>query len=429
MDHLRLERFRWDAENCCGCKSCIWVDPIYVQGKDYSIRCPSLQRFKFDSYSALGRLKLALAILNGSMKITEKALDIIYQCNLCGACDTGCKRNLDLDPLMVLEALRIRAVAQGAGPPPALAQLIRRVRDTGNRFGLTRAKSAAWIPEGIKPSNRAKIAYFVGCNASYKNNSIAQATVKILEHLGIEYALMEEESCCGHPLFVSGAASEALALAKTNIEMLSDAGASIVLTSCAECYKTWKVDYPKLLDKPTSDMPYKAVHLVELLAGLLAKGGLRFRGPIEMKVAYHDPCCLGRLSEDWTPWHGSRGPNGLTQPPKPYRRGTNGIYQQPRQLISAIEGLELIDLPRTRENALCCGAGGGVLDVYPEFAAFTAQDRLQEVIDSGAQAVVSACPYCLDSFQVAIQSTGHLLKAYDISHLVSLALLGHEVAQ
>ncbi|MBW1730158.1 MAG: hypothetical protein JRH08_02105 [Deltaproteobacteria bacterium] len=427
MEHLQLEQYKWDAENCCGCKGCVWVDPIYASGLNYAVRCPSLFRYKFDAYSALGRLKLALGLLEGSLNITPTAVDIIYRCNLCGACDVGCKRNLDLDPLMVLETLRIRAVDQGAGPLPSHAEVAKKILHHHNRYGRDKGEKRAWLLEGSRVSKKADILYFVGCNSSYKNTQIARDTLAILDHLGISYTLLEQESCCGHPLYYAGMASAALDQAKQNLAKVEDVGARIVLTSCAECYKTWKVDYPKLLNKKTQEMGYRVMHTVELLAEMLSKGNLIFPNPVNMRVTYHDPCNLGRMSEDWIPWNGTRSTWGITKPPKHYRRGTQGIYRQPRDLLLALPGIELMELPRARENALCCGAGGGVMEAYPDFALFTARHRLQEAADMDVEAIVSACPYCLDSFRSASPTLNRPIKVYDIVHLLAVSLTGKEL--
>ena len=133
--HLKMQEYHWDAINCCGCKGCIWVDHVYCSGIKYGIRCPSLYTYEFDTYSAVGRTKLALGLMDGTFEFTPRAVEIIYKCSLCMACDVGCKRNLDLDPGMVLETMRIAAVERGAGPPEALRKVAENVLSRGNRYG------------------------------------------------------------------------------------------------------------------------------------------------------------------------------------------------------------------------------------------------------------------------------------------------------
>ena len=102
LDITNIENFRYDAERCLGCKGCVWVDHIYMPGVEFGIRCPSLLRYSFDAYAAYGRERLALALMDGKLEYTPTLMKAIYTCTLCGACDAGCKRNLQLEPLLTL---------------------------------------------------------------------------------------------------------------------------------------------------------------------------------------------------------------------------------------------------------------------------------------------------------------------------------------
>jgi Fe-S oxidoreductase len=205
--------------------------------------------------------------------------------------------------------------------------------------------------------------------------------------------------------------------------MVSKSGAKIVLVSCAEGYKTWKVDYPKVLGKETADMPYKVIHIVEHMDELLKKGFLKFTKSIPLKVTYHDPCNVARLSEPWLIWEGTYERYGVTNPPKTFRRdGHAGVYEPPRAILNSIPGIELLEMPRARDNAWCCGAGAGVDVAFPEFASWTASERLEEVISIGAEAITTACPQCKDMLQKAVQSRGMKIRVYDLTELVQEAL-------
>jgi len=108
----------------------------------------------------------------------------------------------------------------------------------------------------------------------------------------------------------------------------------------------------------------------------------------------------------------------LHDPPKKYRRGTNGVYDPPRNIIKSIPGVELFEMYRTREYAWCCGAGGGVIDAYPDFAQWTGAERLKEARAVGAEAIVSACPWCKRNFLNSAKQTGNDIKILDIIELV-----------
>ena len=138
-----------------------------------------------------------------------------------------------------------------------------------------------------------------------------------------------------------------------------------------------------------------------------------------MKITYHDSCNLGRLSEPWVHWEGERGDWAVYDPPRQIRRGTYGIYDQPRDILKAIPGIELVEMPRHHENAWCCGNAAGVNEAFPDFSAYSADERLREAGTTGAEAIVAACPGCRDNFSQSAKSNG--IKTYDILELVAKA--------
>ena len=135
-----------------------------------------------------------------------------------------------------------------------------------------------------------------------------------------------------------------------------------------------------------------------------------------MTVTYHDPCYLGRLGEPWIHWQGKEVPGHIRvfEPYKEVRRGTYGVYEQPRDVLKSIPGLKLVEMVRIKEYAWCCGAGGGV----NEFSLWTANERIQEAEATGAEAIVTACPWCEQNFMKAVKDSGSKLKVYDVVELV-----------
>jgi Fe-S oxidoreductase len=187
----------------------------------------------------------------------------------------------------------------------------------------------------------------------------------------------------------------------------------------------WKVDYPKMLGISTADLGFGVAHLVEYVDESIKKGALKFANRIDLRLTYHDPCSLTRLSEPWVPWAGERGLWGVVDPPLERRRGSHGIYQPPRDVLNSIPGVELVEMPRMKENAFCCGAGRGTREAFPDFAAWAAEERLTEVGEVGAEAIVSACPWCKDNFAQAVSKNQGSLKVFDFSELV-LSAIGRE---
>jgi Fe-S oxidoreductase len=171
-------------------------------------------------------------------------------------------------------------------------------------------------------------------------------------------------------------------------------------------------------------MDIEVLHISEVAAAGLKKGKLRFRALPEQRVTYHDACMLGRLSEKYVPWEGVIKPYGVHEPPKVWRRGATGCYEPPREVLAAIPGIRLTEMVRNKEDAYCCGAGGGAGDAAPAFATWAADERLREARAAEAQTIVSACPFCGDKFEKArgsAETPGP--KHIDFVHLVAEALL------
>jgi len=418
LDITKLENFIFDMSRCVKCKGCTWVDHIYMPGVKFSTRCPSATRYWFDSYGAYGKMRIGLAVAEGRLDYSGELLKILYACTLCGACDVGCKRNLDLEIELTLEALRIKVVKDGKGPMPEHKRIAQNILTRHNSFGAPHENRTKWLPEEIKPSVKADVLYFAGCSASYTHPEIAQATVKILNASGTPFMLMPDEWCCGNTLYSVGMVDEARDLAQRNIDTVRQTGANTLLTSCAEGYRMWKVDYPKILNISTAELGFRVVHLVEYVDELVKEGTLKLANPVDLRLTYHDSCSLSRLSEPWVPWEGERGLWGIVNPPLERRRGTNGVYQQPRDILNSIPGVKLVEMPRIRENAFCCGAGRGTREAFPDFALWAAEQRLEEVKEVGAEAIVSACPWCKDNFAKAVNKNRENLKVLDISELI-----------
>ena len=418
LDVTNLDNFVYDMSRCIKCKGCYWVEHTYMPGVKYSTRCPSNVWNDFDSYGAFGKMRIGTAVAEGRLKWTPKLLEIIYADPLCGACDVGCKRNLDLEIGLTLEALRIKAVKDGAGPMPAHKKVAENIAKKHNQLGLPHENRKKWLTSDIKVAQKADVLYFVGCSASYTNPEIARATTKILNASRTPFMVMPDEWCCGNTLYSVGMIDEAKELAHRNIEAVKQAGASTLLTSCAEGYRMWKVDYPKMLNIPTSELGFKVVHLVEYADEMVKKGALKLTKSVDLRVTYHDSCGISRLCDSWTPWKGERGWMGTVNPPLKRRRGKEGLYAQPRNILSAIPGLKLVEMPRIRENSFCCGAGRGTKEAFPELSMFSARERLKEVREVGAEGLISACPWCKNNFSQAVKEKGDNIKVMDISELI-----------
>ncbi|MCX5809984.1 MAG: (Fe-S)-binding protein, partial [Proteobacteria bacterium] len=210
--------------------------------------------------------------------------------------------------------------------------------------------------------------------------------------------------------------------AKRNIEAIKASGAKTVLTSCAECYRTLKVDYPKLLKMNTSDLGFEVIHLIEFADEAIKNGSLKLTQNVDIRFTYHDSCGVSRLADPWTNWSGQRGWMGMVEPELKRRRGTQGLYIQARNILNAIPGAKFVEMPRTRENSFCCGAGRGTKEAFPDLASVSAKHRMDEVKYVSAEALVSACPWCKSNFSETVKENGDSVKVMDIAELILAAV-------
>jgi Fe-S oxidoreductase len=424
---VALEDYEKDMMRCPRCSECKWIPGGKIQSWRFAGVCPSIGRYNFHAYSAGGKLMMGLAMLNDKIGYTDDFLDIIYRCNVCGACDVLCKYTKDMEPLAVIHELRAKAVEDGELLPQHMI-VIDGLRKEDNMMQRLKADRGKWA-EGLDVKDvtkeKAEVYYHAGCRYSFDEElwPIARDAVNLLKKAGVDVGIAgKEETCCGTRAYEMGYEGELTKYAQNNMEMLKTAGIKTLVTSCADCYQGFKVLYDKLGLKGDLEV----LHITEYLDRLIKEGKLKLTKSVPMTVTYHDPCHLGRLGEPYTPWEGVEkkvlNKVYIYDPPKPWRRGTNGVYDAPRDVLRSIPGLELVEMERIKEYAWCCGAGGGVREAYPDFAMWTTLERIEEAKATGAEAMVTACPWCERNFNDALKETGDGFKIYDIVELVKRAV-------
>jgi heterodisulfide reductase subunit D len=223
--------------------------------------------------------------------------------------------------------------------------------------------------------------------ATYRAKDIAKSTIELLKRGGVKFELMgEDEWCCGSVMLRTGNSDVAEELREHNLDAFKDRDADLVITSCSGCFKTIKLDYEKM----TGSLDFEIKHVLEILKELIEDGKFKFP-ETNLKVTYHDPCHLGRHS---------------------------GMYDIPRDILKNIPGLEFIEMTRNRENARCCGAGGGVRAGYKELSDKMADTRIEEAIETGAEVLTSACPFCTFSLREAAERKGSKIRVLDLPELL-----------
>jgi heterodisulfide reductase subunit D len=394
-----LEDFRDFLITCAHCSGCTvynwwtlnkWIDC-----------CPSQKKFGYMSYFAMGRVELGRAILEEEIEPEdiESLKKIAYACPICGACTLQCKEYKEMDNVEIIEALRAKIVELGYGTMPEHEKFAQNVNKEHNPYGELHANRFSWLPKEAKIDEKAEIAYFVGCTSAYREQELAKATAKLLNKAKIPFQILgSEEFCCGSPLLRTGQRELAIELAKHNVEAIRKKGIKKVVFSCAGCYRTFKEDYPKMV----GDLGFEVLHITQYLAQLLKEGKLKLSKKLDKVVTYHDPCHLGRHIN--------------------ITKKKVGVFDEPRDLLKAIPGIKLQEMIRIRENAWCCGAGGGVKSAFKDFALDTAIDRIDEAVATGANILVSACPFCRRNLMDAIKAKSKNIEFKDIIELLEAAI-------
>jgi len=422
---MALEDYREDMETCCRCSICKFIPLEKVQGYDHTYVCPSIARYDFHAYSGGGRMGIGVAMLDKTIDYSDKLLDVVYNCQMCGACDVSCKYAMEFEVLEPINEFRIKCVEDGH-TVPSLDAVVGSLRKNGTMVPGVKAGRGEWA-DNLKVKNAvkegAKVIFHAGCRACYDRDmwKTAGATVSMLQKAGVDVGIAGgEESCCGGRAYHMGYKDDFLKQAEENMERIRKSGAEILVTGCSECYHAFKVLYDRFNLKGGLEV----LHATEYLDRLIKEGKLKPARKVAARVTYHDPCHLGRLGEPYLHWQGKKVPGHIRifDPPKEYRRGTYGVYEPPRDVLKSIPGLKLVEMDRIKEYTWCCGAGGGVGEFNPEFAAWTARERIQEAESTGAEAIVTACPGCEKLFSETIKGTGSSLKVYDVIDLLAKAI-------
>jgi Fe-S oxidoreductase len=424
---MALEDYRPDQERCSYCSYCKWIPQDKIQSWRFAKGCPSTAYSNFNAYSARGRFAVARSLLSGKIEYTDRVLDIIYKDLSCGSCDVSdkvCRYNLE--PLQNLLELKARAVTDGQLLPQHIPIIDNLRKEDTMMLGKVKGNRGDWAKGlNIKDLTREKadIAFYTGCRFSFDEElwKVPRAAAALFNLAGVDFGIMgREESCCGGRAYQMGYRGEFIKFAENNIEAWKNAGIKTVVTSCSDGYFTFKRLYPELGSK------VEVLHTLEFVERLISQGKLKLKKEIPMIITYHDPCHLGRQGEPYVPWKGKEK-KILKQvvvydPVKPRYTGAWGIYDPPRNVLKSIPGIKLVEMERIREYSWCCGAGGGCMDAYPEFSAWTAGERIIEAQTTGAEAVVTACPWCERSFIDAVNAGDQKMKVFDIIELVRQAI-------
>jgi len=393
LDKLKIKQLA-EIDACTRCGNCLDLCSAYQGSKDVSISPKKkMEKLKNAVSKEYGLLSKIL-----KRKLTKDEIEAIshaaFACTMCSRCEVDCHINIKLQDLW----LKLREIMVDEGQYPEVMNMMReRLKKARNVSFDTNEGRTDWIkpvpevPENMYIKQKAEVIYFVGCVSSFSPRTfkIPRSIVQILQSAKVDFGLLgDDEWCCGFPLMSSGFAKDFEEFAAHNIERVNNTGAKVLVTSCPSCYHMWSHTYTSAVKD--IKMNFKVLHMVQYLC-ILAKDGKIKLNPVDSKVTYHDPCDLGRNS---------------------------GIYDEPRDLIKMIPGVEFVELENSREYATCCGGGGNVESIDTELSANIASIKAKEIIATGADIVTTACQQCVRTIATALKKEKSKIKAIDISQLI-----------
>lgn len=387
-----------DADTCIECGRCQVVCPAYMAGTPLNPK-----KVVLDIRAALDVYAPALEHLSGdappdAMPVTREFVseEALWACTTCRACVYECPvliQHVD----SIVDMRRYLVLMEG-DMPDLLANAMTQAERAGNPWGNPRGTRMEWaagldVPL-IADKKKADVLYWVGCAGAYDPDSqrTAQAMVRIFEAAGIDYAVLGEEERCNCE-WARRAGNEYLyqEAAHSNIAVFDQYEFNTIVTHCPHCFNTFANEYPQFGGS------YDVVHHGNYIAKLLADGHLKVKQSLQQQITFHDSCYLGRY---------------------------NDIYAAPRETLTAIDGVSLVEMPRSFDQGLCCGGGGAQVWFETHQVVPVSEIRLDEALNTGADTIAAACPFCSIMLNSAAQSKGlgESVAVQDIAQFVAAAL-------
>ena len=343
-------------------------------------------------WNKVRKFSMRKLIREAAFGLSEVEGEDIWRCTTCGTCPAQCPRGVKQIDISVA----LRKLASAYEIFPASVKSARTARASliseGNPLQGERGKRADWA-KGLpikKYEEGMEVLYFVGCYFSYdpRMKKVAIATANILNQAGVPFGILgEKENCCGESIRKTGSEEVFKTLAKENIKTFIDNGVKKIIVSSPHCYHTFKNEYPEFMVK------FDVLHMNQYILELVNEGRLELKGDLEKTVTYHDPCYLGRH---------------------------NGIYDEPRDLLKKVSGINLVEMEDWGKNSLCCGGGGGRIWMdTPQEERFS-DIRLKQAEATGAQILATSCPYCITNFEESRLNLEYddVIKVKDIAEII-----------
>jgi Fe-S oxidoreductase len=278
--------------------------------------------------------------------------------------------------------------------PQEVQLVFKNMENNSNPWGVGLGLRADWA-KGLEVKTMAEesdidLLFWVGCAGSFddRNKRVATSLVKILKACDVRFSILGTvEGCCGDSARRIGNEYLYQTLVQANLEVFKNYGIKKIMTMCPHCFNTLRNEYPQFGGN------YEVMHYTQFLADALGRGQLKLTRPIDKVITYHDSCFLGRA---------------------------NDIYEAPRKILQAIPGLRLVEMERNHARSFCCGAGGGRMWMEEKIGTRINQLRTEQAVQTKANVVGTACPYCLTMIGDGIKEKGleESMASFDLSELV-----------
>lgn len=380
-----VPKYREDLYICAQCAFC-------------TVTCEATEFTLWESNSPRGRIFALKEMLEGRLNgnknsVMEELADSAFKCTLCGRCEAVCQTDINLRSLWL--DLRTELVNMGHFPQK-LSLMRNAIAETGNVANFPNVERGSWadfvpdVPDDAYQKEKAEVVYFVGCMSSFSPaiSSIPESFAQILQKAEVDFLIMgEKEVCCTYPLIVGGYGGDKELmekLRKQNVEAVKNTGAKAMVFTCPSCYLTWEEEY-----KNEFGLNIEMHHATHFVRDLVRDGRLKLKKS-EAVVSYHDPCDLGRNSNE---------------------------YEAPREILKLM-GAKLVEVDSIRETAYCCG-GGGDVEVYdPDLSLKMSSVAARAFDDTGAKITITACQQCKRTFQSTAKKIESPMKYMDIVEFV-----------
>ncbi len=415
----KVEDFTWkqklDMFTCTECGRCREVCPTHLTGKPLSPKgfVVDLRNALYAGANELLERDAGRGDGSAGKQLAERRSliggwideETIWACTTCRYCENACPVGITF--VDKITDLRRHLVLEKSEFPKEAQTAFNGMERQGNPWNLAASDRDAWTKElpfpvltmaevaETKVGGGVEVLFWVGCAGSYEERGkrVSRSLAKLLHEAGVTYAILgKEETCTGDAARRLGNEYLFQTLARQNVETMKRYGVTKIVTNCPHCFNTLLNEYPDF------GGTFEVVHGTELVARLVAEGRIQLVRGTPMSLSFHDPCYLGRH---------------------------NGVYDAPRELLNAIPGIAIKELPRSRENGMCCGAGGGRMWLDETIGSRVNQARFEEIEANGTDVVGVSCPFCMVMLGNAKTELAGKTEAFDVLELAAQALPVH----